>query len=79
MAGNYVPPVVVDASCKDVSLSLRPNKICVFRVMGLKILCRVGTRIFFIIFFWKKSIIICILKIFSEHLKTILGFTSKFK
>ena len=32
----------------------------VFRVTGLKILVRVGTHIFVIIFFLEKNIIICI-------------------
>ena len=41
---------------------IRPNKkICVFRVTGLKILGRVGTHIFLIIFSG-KNIILCILK-----------------
>ena len=47
--------------------------------MGLKILGRVGTHIFFL----EKNIIICILKVdrffFSENLKKILGFNSKFR
>ena len=39
----------------DVSLRIGPNKnISVFRVTGLKIVVRVGTHIFLIIFFWKK-------------------------
>ena len=37
--------------------SIRPNnKISVFRVTGLKILARVGTHIFFILFFLEKKI-----------------------
>ena len=41
---------------------LRPNKkISVFRVMGLKILGRIGTHIFKKKF-WKKNTILCILK-----------------
>ena len=42
---------------------VRPNKKCVFRVTGLKILGRVGTHIIFlVIFFSGKNIILCILK-----------------
>ena len=42
---------------------LRPNKkVNVFRVAGLKILGRVGTHIFLIIFFSGKNIISYILK-----------------
>ena len=44
-------------------LVLRPNKkISVFLVTGLKILGRVGTHNFFIIFFLEKKIILCIFK-----------------
>ena len=45
-------------------LLIRPNKkINVFWVTGLQILGRVGTHIFFYhFFFWKKYIILCILK-----------------
>ena len=42
---------------------IRPNKkISVFRVTGIKILGRVGTHIFLIIFFLEKNINLCILK-----------------
>ena len=55
--------------------SLRPNKIIsLFPVMGLKILRRVGTHIFFF-FFWKKYIIICI----SEMHKIVYFFLRKHK
>ena len=64
---------------------LRPKKISVFRVAGLKTLGRVGIHILNI-FFLAKYIILCILKgnspfkmhkkiFFSENLKKILGFT----
>ena len=55
--------------------------------MGLKVLGTVGKQIVLIIyFFWKKNMILCILKgelvfqnasshIFSENLKNVLGFT----
>ena len=68
-----------------------PNKkISVFRVMGLKILGRVGTKFFLIIFFLENNIILCILKgispfkmhkiiFFLDNLKKNLGFTSKFR
>ena len=50
----------------------RPNeKISVFRVMGLKILGRVGTHFFNYFFFLEKIIILCILKCI---LKDILPF-----
>ena len=63
----------------------RPNKkINVFRVTGLKILGRVGTHIFFIIFFSGKKNDFMHFKMhkvifFPEKLKKILGFTSKFR
>ena len=48
---------------------VRPNKkISVFRVTGLKILGRVGTHIFFIIFFLEIKIIL------SYHIIIIIGF-----
>ena len=66
---------------------IRPNKtISVFRVIGLKILGRVGTH-FFIIFFSGKNIMFCILKgiskciklyFFPENLEKNLDFTCKF-
>ena len=67
--------------------SLRPIKISVFWVKGLKILGLVGTHIFFNYSFSGKSIILCILKgtkmhnikFSPENLKKILGFTSKFR
>ena len=44
-------------------MCMRPDKtINVLRVTGLKILARVGTHIFLIIFFLKKYMILCILK-----------------
>ena len=48
-------------SCTD---PIRPNKkISVFRVTGLKILGRVGKQVvFFLVFFSRKNIILCILK-----------------
>ena len=50
-----------------MSHMLRPNKkISVFRVTGLKILGRVGTHIFLLLFF-------------SENLKKNLGYTSKLR
>ena len=63
----------------------------VFRIIGLKILGRVNTYIFLIIFFSGKNIILCVLKAISplKMLKIIflpenlekknLGFTSKFR
>ena len=51
-------------------------------ITGLKLLGRVGTYIVYIFFSRKKYNIICILKgisPFSENLKSILGFTSKFR
>ena len=65
--------------------------ISLFRVIGLKFLGRVGTHIFFLIFFFSgKNTILCILKgilpfkirkiiFFPENLKQILRFTSKFR
>ena len=70
---------------------VRPNKkISVFRVTGLKILGRVGTHIFFIIFFLEIKIILCIWKgissfkmhqiiFFPEKPEKNRGFTSKFR
>ena len=70
------------------SHNINPNKnVSLFRVMGLKILGRVGTHIFFILF-CRKNIILCILKgilpfkmhkniFFSDNMKKILGFTSE--
>ena len=68
-----------------MTILLRPNKkISVFRITGLKIVGRVVTYIFLIIFQKKKRNILCILKMhkiifFPENLKKILGFTSKFR
>ena len=42
--------------------ALRPNKISVFRVTGLKTLVRVGKHFLLIFFFLEKYIILCILK-----------------
>ena len=51
--------------------------------MGLKILCRVYTHIFFnYFFFWKKYMFMHFerpLYIFSRKPENILGFTSEFK
>ena len=49
---------------KIVCFGPRPNKeISVFRVTGLKILGRVGIHNFFnYFFFWKRNIILCIMK-----------------
>ena len=61
----------------------RPNKkINVFRVTSLKILGRVGTHIFRIgthnFFFWKKNIILCILKGISPFkMHKIIFFSNK--
>ena len=62
---------------------LRPNKkINVFQVKGLKIVGRVGTQYFF---FWKKYFIYfeslskCMKFFFSENLKKLAWFTSKFR
>ena len=64
---------------------IRPKKkISGFRVTGLKILGRVGTHIFSIIFFLEKNIILCLLKgilpfkmreffLFPRKLEKILG------
>ena len=47
----------------NVRFQIRPNKKkSVFLVTGLKILGRVGTHIFLIIFFSVKNVILCILK-----------------
>ena len=77
---------------KNCSCELtRPNKnVSVFCVKSLKILGRVGSHIFFKLFFFLEKNILCILKgilpfkmhkfiFFSENLKKILGFTSKFR
>ena len=76
---------------RDGVLLLRLNtKVIVFQVTGLKILGRVGTHIFLIIFFLDKTIILCILKgslpfkmhkiiFFPENCTKILGFTCKFR
>ena len=73
-----------------LEIVIRPKKIIsVFRVMGRKILGRVGAHIFFN-FFSEYNISLCILKgispfkmhkiiFFSENLKIILGFTRKFR
>ena len=57
--------------------------VSVFRVIDLKILCKVGTQIFFFLFFLEINIIFGILKgkfiFFPENLKKILAFTSKFR
>ena len=61
----------------DVLTDKAKSKKSVFCVMGLKILGGVGTHIFFLIsFFWKKY---NFMLFFSENLKKILGFTSKFR
>ena len=69
---------------------LRPNKkkYNVFRIKSLKILCRVGTHVYFN-FFWKKINFTHLKGIlpfkmhkiifFPEKRKKILGFTSKFR
>ena len=54
---------ILTFSGKKCDNKIRPNKkICVFQVMSLKILSRVGTHIFFIIFFSGKKSNLCILK-----------------
>ena len=56
--------VVASKERVNIQMGFRPNKkISVFRVTGLKILGRIVTHIFFNhFFFWKKYIILCILK-----------------
>ena len=86
---RYTLSQVADKDYRDPLLSehtIRPNKKNKFvSVTGLKILGRVGTNIFLIIFFSGKNIILCILKgemplkMHKIIFCPVRGFTNKFR